>query len=150
MKLIQSFGGGGYRRIESEGNIGVAQIIINGFEHGYNWKAQIDEALSDPERSVVADNDKGIESEPVKLFNNLSGKVLQCNAVLRFHRIIEGVPFVGGAQNSAPYVSNTPHRVAVKMNEIIVLQHTSVAKNAAVNFPAPVDGRQYNCSNGRI
>ena len=92
-------------RIETEGNDGPIDIVVDGFRYANQRNALLVKLLSDGERAVSADDDKSIEFEFAEVRNDCIGDV----ALRRFSAftedgIAEGICGVGCAENRAAKV----------------------------------------------
>ena len=111
MQAIEGFGDNADCRLVTEGDVGGAQIVVNGLGHPHHRLSLFKQALGDLQGAVAADRDQDLGTDFPDIVQHLGGNVAQFGAAVVHNRVLEGIAPVAGAQDGAAPRQDAAHGV---------------------------------------
>ncbi|EKD33862.1 MAG: hypothetical protein ACD_75C02569G0001, partial [uncultured bacterium] len=136
MKLIQGFGGGGYRGIEAEGTIRLLQVVVDGFRHTDHRHSLEGEFMGDIETPVAPDGDVAIKAHSVEIpqdlvryvdYLNFSGQIL--------YRSGKRIALTGRAKDRPSGRIDALDIPRIEANHLINVQKAAISILTPIHFP---------------
>jgi hypothetical protein len=113
VRILSRVGGGGYGGIEAEGDVGGAQIVIDGLGNRNDLHALVKEFGRNLLRAVVAtDGDDRVNSRFLRVGDDLVGNVADDFLAVLHRLVLKGITAVGGAEDGAAAGQDTAHALA--------------------------------------
>ncbi len=156
VKAVQALGGEGDRGVEAEGGEGLVDVIVDGLWYAHHAQPFLVQGVGDGERAIAADGNQRVQFPLGEELQDFAGAIrIPGRAVLHFHREMQRVAFVGGAEDGAAQMPDAPHLVAVEAVDpalgIALRKQDAIESIAdAVAFPAAMDGSDDYRADDRI
>ena len=126
-QLVQGVSGGIHRGLEAKGEVGVREVVVDGFGHSDDRAAKFKKALRNPLRTISANVDDGIDVLMQQTFHEVRAAVHRFPTAIRFlHRPVERAAFVCGAQDCAALHVDSGHGLGGEFHQPHGIQQDTV------------------------